>query len=303
MLDRYYQAARHHGVDIVVRIASDCPLLDPGLADEVVRPARSGLARGLFSQHAPSNVSADWTSRRCRLPPLNRQRSGGEARSVHERAHVFPYVYEHPDKFSMTGLTDTVDRSDALDRRHWRRSEFVREVYEARLARRIHMEGRAAGAWRETRTAADQHAGAPEIRARFVSGRLAIVFCVHHKPWLMMSTLLTLVSQPRQDADCFFLYNIGNGESSRETYAEYRGLAAREGVNTQLSPFDERVREVCQLRGWNVFEIEYENDHCLDSGCWYKFIRDERWRTKSRAVRGQKDVVRHPRAACAHGVC
>jgi hypothetical protein len=111
-----------------------------------------------------------------------------------------------------------------------------------------------------------------------VSGRLAIVFCVHHKPWLMMSTILTLVSQERQDADLFFLYNVGDGEVHRESYREYREVAAIAGINPQLSPFDERVREVCRLRGWKTFEVEYENDHGLDSGCWYKFIRDGRWR-------------------------
>ena len=111
-----------------------------------------------------------------------------------------------------------------------------------------------------------------------MSGKVAIVFCVHHKPWLMMSTLLTLVSQERQEADLFFVYNVGDGESLRESYREYREVAARAGVNSQLSPFDERVREVCRVRGWNVFELEYENDHGLDSGCWYKFIRDGRWR-------------------------
>ncbi len=93
-----------------------------------------------------------------------------------------------------------------------------------------------------------------------------------------MSTLLTLVSQERQDADLFFVYLLGGGDRPRESYREYREVAARAGINPQLSPFDERVREVCRLRGWNVFEVEYENDHSLDSGCWYKFIRDGRWR-------------------------
>jgi hypothetical protein len=111
-----------------------------------------------------------------------------------------------------------------------------------------------------------------------VSGKLAIVFCVHHKPWLMMSTLLTFVSQQPQDADLFFVYMIGDGESTRDSYREYREVAARAGANPQLSPFDERVREVCRLRGWKMTEIEYENDHGLDSGCWYKFIRDGKWR-------------------------
>lgn len=108
--------------------------------------------------------------------------------------------------------------------------------------------------------------------------KLAIVFCAHHKPWLMMSTLLTFVSQERQDADLFFLYNVGDGQGTKESYREYRELAAREEINVQLSPFDERVRQVCQVRGWNQQEFEYENDHGLDSGCWYKFIRDGQWR-------------------------
>ena len=111
-----------------------------------------------------------------------------------------------------------------------------------------------------------------------MTGKLAIVFCVHHKPWLMMATLLTLVSQERQEADLFFAYNLGDGERTGESYREYRDVAASAGINPQLSPFDERVRDVCKLRGWNVFEVEYENDHGLDSGCWYKFIRDGRWR-------------------------
>jgi hypothetical protein len=117
-----------------------------------------------------------------------------------------------------------------------------------------------------------------------VSGKLAIVFCVHHKPWLMMSTLLTLVSQEREPADLFFAYNVGGGDDRRESYREYRDVAARAGVNPQLSPFDERVREVCRLRGWTVAELEYDNDHALDSGCWYKFIRDGLWRDYERVL-------------------
>ena len=47
--------------------------------------------------------------------------------------------------------------------------------------------------------------------------------------------------------------------------------------NPQLSPFDERVREVCQLKGRPIVEHEYENDEALDSGAWYKFLRGRHW--------------------------
>ena len=37
VLDRYYQAARLFGAEIVVRITADCPAVDPGLIDETVK--------------------------------------------------------------------------------------------------------------------------------------------------------------------------------------------------------------------------------------------------------------------------
>ncbi|MCX6139348.1 MAG: glycosyltransferase family protein [Candidatus Kapabacteria bacterium] len=36
LLDRHYQAAKAFGADVVVKIPSDCPLIDPGIIDEVI---------------------------------------------------------------------------------------------------------------------------------------------------------------------------------------------------------------------------------------------------------------------------
>ena len=41
VLDRYYQAARQFELDTVVRVTSDCPLIDPTLIDQQVRFAQS----------------------------------------------------------------------------------------------------------------------------------------------------------------------------------------------------------------------------------------------------------------------
>jgi glutamate-1-semialdehyde 2,1-aminomutase len=41
VLERYTQAAKKHKADVVVRITGDCPLLDPGLVDEVIRQFKS----------------------------------------------------------------------------------------------------------------------------------------------------------------------------------------------------------------------------------------------------------------------
>jgi hypothetical protein len=53
---------------------------------------------------------------------------------------------------------------------------------------------------------------------------------------------------------------------------------------------------VCQLRGQPFTELEYENDHSLDSGCWYKFIRDGRWRDYEHVLFvGEGTLLAHPR--------
>ena len=136
------------------------------------------------------------------------------------------------------------------------------------------------------------------------TNRSAVVLCVHHKPWLVMSTWITTLAQDYQDFDIYIVYNVGDGscpdkssydsyrhfeegletesaldhEIERDSYAKYDQLARTSGVNPKLSPFDERVRDVCRVHRSNVFELEFENDHSLDSGTWYKFIRTGIWR-------------------------
>jgi len=131
VLDRYYQAARQYGFDVVARITSDCPLIDPGLVDDVLQPLLNGTSavdysantlrrtypRGLDVQAAPIGTV---------------ERAWREARSSHEREHVFPYVYEHPELFRFFSVSDSVDRSDM----RWTVDTpddlaFVRKVYRA----------------------------------------------------------------------------------------------------------------------------------------------------------------------------
>lgn len=110
VLDRYYQAAAHHALDVVVRITSDCPLLDPDLADDVVRlvldaPGRVDYAANTLRRTYPRGLDVE------AVPFATLERVWRDATSFHQRAHVFPYIHEHPDQFSMAGTADTVDRS------------------------------------------------------------------------------------------------------------------------------------------------------------------------------------------------
>src|SRR5262249_18218133 len=41
VLDRYYHAAEMHGLDVIVRVTADCPMLDPIVAGEVIALLKS----------------------------------------------------------------------------------------------------------------------------------------------------------------------------------------------------------------------------------------------------------------------
>jgi spore coat polysaccharide biosynthesis protein SpsF len=113
VLRRVLAAAEAHGADTVVRITADCPLIDPGLVDELVT---AHLAHG-----------NDFTANRL-PPPYPRtypvgldvevaatdalRRADRESFLPWHREHVMPYLYEHPEIFQVEVIDDVVDRSD-----------------------------------------------------------------------------------------------------------------------------------------------------------------------------------------------
>lgn len=108
---------------------------------------------------------------------------------------------------------------------------------------------------------------------------LAIAVCLHHKPWLAQATFLSLALQDYQDYDLFLIYQKGDGYCpGRDSYQEYCHLAEKNGINTQLSPDDQRALKIArQFSAGKAQEIIFENDHALDSGAWYRFIGTGKW--------------------------
>lgn len=149
VLDRYYQAAVHYQLDVVARITSDCPLLDPGLADAVVRlvlaqASRVDYAANTLRRTFPRGLDVEV------VPFATLEHVWREALSLHQRAHVFPYVHDHPGQFVMAGVADdgdwsfmrwTVDTPEDL--------QFVRQVCRAL--------GTLSFTWRDVLTVLAQH--------------------------------------------------------------------------------------------------------------------------------------------------
>lgn len=113
--------------------------------------------------------------------------------------------------------------------------------------------------------------------------KIAIAYCVHHKPWLVMSTLITTLSQNYKEFDIYFLHQVGHGDKyygtvHKEYFDEYYDLVEKYGINQQLDSYDPETRDACSISRRNVYHVEFENDHALDSGAWYKFIKRGLWK-------------------------
>jgi spore coat polysaccharide biosynthesis protein SpsF len=90
VLLRYYRAAEAFNVDTVVRITSDCPLVDPRLIDEMIEYYLNNtfdyLAVGIEGNY-PRGLDAEVFSFET-LKKVNI-----EAHLGYEREHVTPYIY------------------------------------------------------------------------------------------------------------------------------------------------------------------------------------------------------------------
>jgi spore coat polysaccharide biosynthesis protein SpsF len=106
VLDRYYQAATHYSLDVIVRVTSDCPLIDPVLIDKMVRFFRKhshqyDLVTNRHPLTFPDGTDFDVMS-------IDKLRYVWEhAAEPHQREHTVPYFwesgmrvynFEHPEK-------------------------------------------------------------------------------------------------------------------------------------------------------------------------------------------------------------
>lgn len=89
VLARYYLAANEIGADIVMRVTSDCPMIDPHIGGLVLRKVLSGEA-----EYAADNMPATWPhGLDCEAFTMSvLERAYREAQDPYEREHVTPYI-------------------------------------------------------------------------------------------------------------------------------------------------------------------------------------------------------------------
>lgn len=96
VLSRYYYVAKENGLDVVVRITSDCPLIDPKVIDEIIQCYVNN------DYDIVSNAGSD-ISKRTYPRGLDTEVFSFEvlenaftnAKEAYQREHVTPHIYEN----------------------------------------------------------------------------------------------------------------------------------------------------------------------------------------------------------------
>jgi spore coat polysaccharide biosynthesis protein SpsF len=107
VLDRYYQAAKHVEADVVVRITSDCPLIDPRVIDHVTAAYFAGFPHpdyvSIFEPRTyPRGLDTEVFSMKALETAWREDTSAW-------REHVTPYIYRNPDRFRLLSVCNPVD--------------------------------------------------------------------------------------------------------------------------------------------------------------------------------------------------
>jgi len=130
VVDRFYQCAVPYAPLGVMRITADCPLIDPGIIDMVVRRFLSANGSlDLVSNDGdsyPDGLDAGIYSFRA-LEKIYR-----EASLPSDREHITPYIWNHPELFSVEVIPCSEDLSRfRLTVDYEEDLELVRKVYAA----------------------------------------------------------------------------------------------------------------------------------------------------------------------------
>jgi spore coat polysaccharide biosynthesis protein SpsF len=159
LLDRYLTAARAHDAEVIVRITSDCPLIDPDVIDATVSAFHAAdvdyASNTLEPPTYPRGLDVEVVARAAL------EQAGREDADPAWREHATPYIYRHPELFRILRVANETDRSD----QRWTVDTpgdlaLVRNIYEAL--------GSDAFGWHEALAVVEAHPDWLELNRRIV---------------------------------------------------------------------------------------------------------------------------------------
>jgi len=109
VLERYYLAAKEANADTVVRVTSDCPLIDPAVLDQLIelfKETNADYASNFFARRTyPRGLDAEVFTFKAL------EHAQEKATQKHEREHVTPFIWAQPKLFKCASLQQDKDLS------------------------------------------------------------------------------------------------------------------------------------------------------------------------------------------------
>jgi len=134
LLDRHREALRRFGGDAVVKIPSDCPLIDPRVIDSVI--ARYAVLAGtvdyVSNLHPPTHPDGNDVEV---VTAGALEIAWREARRGIDREHTTPFLWDHPGKFRLENVI--WDKGPDLSKSHRWVLDYPEDY---QLVRRVHAE-------------------------------------------------------------------------------------------------------------------------------------------------------------------
>lgn len=108
VLSRYYEAAKKYDVDVIVRLTSDCPIIDPVVIDTVVNhflnnQSSVDYVSNTLERTYPRGLDTEVFS----FAALNK--ASKEAVLPRDKEHVTAYFYTNPDLFKLQSVKNEHD--------------------------------------------------------------------------------------------------------------------------------------------------------------------------------------------------
>jgi len=127
VLNRFYNCAKQFNADPIIRITSDCPLIDPFLVEKILDfylNHNFDYVSNTLEPTYPDGLDTEIFSFKCL------ENAVMNAKLKSEREHVVPYIKNHPKKFNLFNYRNEKD----LSQYRWTVDEkedliFVRKIY------------------------------------------------------------------------------------------------------------------------------------------------------------------------------
>lgn len=109
VLSRYYESALQYKADIIIRITSDCPLIDPIVIDEIIKIYLENNNYDYVSNTLMRSFPRGLDVELFTFDSL--KKSFLKAEQKWEREHVTPYIYTNRDLFNVYNFANKTDQS------------------------------------------------------------------------------------------------------------------------------------------------------------------------------------------------